>query len=103
MKNFSASMSFIAYLLKRDTIVFQEQESIIPNSGFHLGDKSVDNSWIIGIHFRELDDLELGEIVNQLGDRRRVPLWNEGFAFCIWGRWAEFWCGWHIVMKSLIR
>ena len=62
------------HLLKRYTIVLQEQETIIPDCSLDLLHEGIDDGRVVRVHQGQVDRLERGKAFSLLGDGWRHPL-----------------------------
>lgn len=71
------------------SIVLEEQESILSDSGLDLLLKPGYNSRIVAIHKAQVYGRELSEVVDLFGDWRRDPVVDMNLASNIGWGWAE--------------
>lgn len=59
-------------LLETDSIVLQEQESVLSDRSLYIGDQFL-LCFLVAVELGQVDGLQLGEVVLLLGCRRRDP------------------------------
>jgi hypothetical protein len=92
----------IAHLLIRDPVILEEDEPVIPDSDLDLFNELGDDLGVVRIHLAEVDRFERREPIGLLGDRRRNPGGDRGFASSVGRRRVEERTGWHVANVDVV-
>lgn len=93
----------IAHLLIRDPVVLEKDEPVIPDGDLDLFDELGDDLGVVRIHLAEVDRLERREPIGLLGDRRRNPGGDRGFASTVGRGRVEERTRWHVANVIVVE